>query len=126
MMKAGRELDRLIAETVMGWRLKHWRDETDGGTYWVSADGEFAGKYSVGSDPKWRWSPSTDIAAAWQVVDKMNLLHDASCLGYDESNSEWIIFEVCCPYDGEVIAVGETPELAICRAALEARERWGE
>ena len=50
-MKAGRELDALVAEKVMGvknmeqWLINHRMDET--------------GQYS------------TDIAAAWEVVEKM-------------------------------------------------------
>lgn len=58
-MKAGRELDALVAEKVMGWM------DGDGVGLRV-ADGEVIN--SMDCRP---WSPSTDIAAAWEVVEKM-------------------------------------------------------
>ena len=42
-MKPGRELDALVVEKVMGWK-------------WLSGN---------------PWAPSTDIAAAWEVLEKM-------------------------------------------------------
>jgi hypothetical protein len=57
-MKPGRELDALVAEKVMGYRRHH----DDCNTYWVDSDGE---------EPTHSHDYSTDIAAAWEVVEKL-------------------------------------------------------
>lgn len=61
LMNPGRELDALVAEKVMGWR--HWESSYAVGPkpHWITPDG----------DSRVEWSPSTDIAAAWEVVDKL-------------------------------------------------------
>lgn len=72
-IEAGRELDCLIAEKVMGW---HWfvphgvmtelppEHQHIGG--WCNLDGSLAhGLYN-------RWQPSTNIAHAWEVVEKLS------------------------------------------------------
>jgi hypothetical protein len=58
-MDAGRELDRLIAERVMG----DTQDEHGG---WISSDGNT--RYHGDGGPM---EYSTDIAAAWRVADHM-------------------------------------------------------
>jgi len=58
-MKAGMELDRLIHEDVMGFTLK---DHPYGGMSWHN--GEF---FVSRSHPSY----STDIASAWEVVEKL-------------------------------------------------------
>ena len=64
-MKPGRELDALVAEHVMGWKL------SADGSEWLDADEVYIedAKYwrIGGNDDILPWSPSTDIAAAWQV-----------------------------------------------------------
>ena len=63
-MKAGRELDAMIADKVMGWTEQpysrppsHWQDEEG---------------YTILTLPNF----STDIAAAWQVVERMRRFSD--------------------------------------------------
>ena len=58
-MKAGRELDALIAEKVMGW---------------TSLKGFESAIWDCGNSPirtKESWLPSTQIADAWLVVEKI-------------------------------------------------------
>ena len=57
---AGREMDTLVAEKVMGFRV-------EGNIVWFP-DGDFS--YLV-PDLGGHWSPSTDIAAAWEVVERI-------------------------------------------------------
>lgn len=59
--EAGRALDAQIAEQVMGWT-----HEPDTDAYFVLADW-------LASEGKWRTLPhfSTDMAAAWQVVEHL-------------------------------------------------------
>ena len=153
-MTAGRDLDALVAEKVMGWvrtpseeraraarlggRLMVFRDE------WLAvglctepadrerAEAGVAAVYrAAGLEPPrivWmlpRWADavpaySTEIAAAWQVVEKM-------------MERGWYLFLDTAGFDGEEwraqfrdpesrFARGEaaTAPLAICRAALAA------
>lgn len=53
-LEAGAELDALVAQLIMGWR---WPGYTTANYPMPKA--------------KLEWSPSTDIAAAWQVVEKL-------------------------------------------------------
>ena len=65
MTEAGPELDRLVAEKVMGW--------TNLDDMWSP----FLRNPSTGlyrkdaNQQKTRWAPSTDIRAAWEVVEKL-------------------------------------------------------
>jgi len=63
-MEAGPELDRLIAERVMGWKA--------GADFFV-ADGKISRihRATSGTAVSELWSPSTDIAAAMEVVNKL-------------------------------------------------------
>jgi len=68
MQQAGREMDALVAERVMGWRI-HRRNTA----WWVKAEEENENTLNImawacGKD---KWSPSTDIAAAWKVEEKL-------------------------------------------------------
>jgi hypothetical protein len=57
-MKAGRELNALVSEKVMGYR----RTKDDCNTYWVDSDG---------LEPTHSIDFSSNISAAWEVVEKM-------------------------------------------------------
>jgi hypothetical protein len=113
-MPAGRELDALIAEKVMGWFIT-------GGV--VCKNNPEPGHYEglVAFMSKWR--PSENIADAWQVVDKADWyweLFPATDI-YDVTEIVCRLgFEAGtmgdCSLEGE--AKADTPELAICRAAL--------
>ncbi len=115
-MKAGRQLDALVAEKVMGWELTQSR----------------LGHYHVITSPSGKPIKthshiplfSTDIAAAWLVVEK--LITD----GYEVSIDSIIDGFFECGInkdDGEIDAriIGwereaPTAALAICLAVLEA------
>ena len=123
-MKPGRELDVIVAEKVMG--LKDVRKITD-----PMAQGAFgdilysAEKPDPYPDNAGIWlghltrvpSYSTDIAAAFEVWDKLNNKRWAleKCL-----DDRWSVF-VELQYEGRVsIATGESAPHAICLAALKA------
>lgn len=121
--KAGRELDAEVAERVMGWRVERQR----GNSPWLV------------KRPDHEWSRieqhafSTDIAAAWQVVEKMqadgwghkHLTHSQ----YAESPSvEWTFMQPGKGIRSIVKAEAMTAPLAICLAALattQTEEREG-
>lgn len=75
--KPGRELDALVAEKVMGWtkepciRYGMWKaEQTEHPGFRWTAPGESI-KESYIKDRSYPAPYSTDIAAAWQVVDKL-------------------------------------------------------
>jgi hypothetical protein len=129
-MKTGRELDALIAEKVMGWTDIE-EDESDPNTRysWNEA--------FIGLDPTapgcFRSIPcySTDMAAAWEVLEKMQAQGYRWCLLIrDELKSdtrilpyaEFLHYGKYAPgkVDTCVFAEDESMPLAICLAALRA------
>ena len=126
-MPAGRELDALVAEKVMGWCITAWNDGEPWGNREVfppfepingiPADCDCISHSEAGEPPHY----STDIAAAWEVVEKLD--------GGGERGTFW--WMISSPgndtmysariFEGSVEIVGAmapTAPLAICRAAL--------
>ena len=111
-MKPGRELDALVATKVMGWKSKD--------DIWMLPDG--GGVY------KREWSPSTDIKAAWEVVEKVIL--DSKCPeGFQLSNGDiGQEYEMCDAkkwgasfdngYGNGTFSDGESAPHVICLSAL--------
>jgi hypothetical protein len=173
-LPAGPELDRLVAEKVMGWtdgEFTAWQsddisiDDDVGYHQFKSSikypayisDGHF---YSVirnideweifGTDegPLLHWSPSTNIAHAWEVVEKLRslgrdvtlhiALGQAACFVRDSDPDRYNTNESAL-YPGHSSlrsldfnhhqcyghAIADTAPLAICRAALQAVEQTG-
>lgn len=110
-MEAGRELDALVAEKVMGlhveWRngLPMWVGKVLPGSPYVLEDGLYGHTIE---------SYSTEIAAAWKVGEKARAIRLEN--REPDSLKGWR-----CSYNG-FLGTGETAPLAICRAALEAIE----
>jgi hypothetical protein len=119
-VEGGRELDRLIAEQIMGWRyyasgygLAAQRP------YWVTPQGPF----TADNLPRF----SADVAAAWQVVQ---YLTEQGCdwriaTGWDQSSGTagWQVSVVRGrPNERQGNAFAEVVPLAICRAALAAAD----
>ncbi len=119
-MPAGRELDALIAEKVMDYNRHEWNalygtqltdyclkcGITKGRSETIASDKDFC-KH----DPP---HYSADIAAAWQVVEKLGLIVGREILSIP--NSKWIVLNTWADID--IRAVAETAPLAICRAGL--------
>jgi len=104
-MPAGREMDALIAKEVMGWVLNPPNVRGHG---WLIHDHKMIG---INSLPYF----STDIAAAWEVVEKE-----------EHGFSLWVSGVRSAPLCKAEIIIGDnrygcyanTAPLAICRAAL--------
>ena len=98
-MKAGRELDALVAEKVMGLTEEDW----------------IAGPTGL---PR---PYSTDIAAAWEVVEKLRGTHRPFLLSHDFQDGfmKWPV--VIVGFGAVVVHEGQygAPH-AICLAALKA------
>ncbi len=106
MTPAGR--DAWVARKVMGWD----KDDHGKDTYcWVGKD---AGKFVDTGNMVWdnEWNPSTDIAAAWQVVEKMK--ERQVCITYlRHPEHPWM-----AQFLGPEITEAVTAPEAICLAAL--------
>lgn len=116
-MEAGRELDALVAEKVMGW------EPGPGGIHLFPPKDEpnrkrftrWNGEARVTEIPHY----STDIAAAWEVVEKLG--HKFQM--FLNTRGKWTEADFVHWPDnlkGYVAASADTAPLAICLAALKA------
>lgn len=120
---AGRELDALVAEKVMGlsvsWRSLHPNpDASDPPEIYLLDDKGDMPLLEVRSGDGWTFLPrySTDITAAWQVVERMKERGYWLCLIQNQ-----LLFSAS--FDSVLTdhrATGETAPHAICLAALES------
>lgn len=121
--QAGRDLDALVAEKVMGLIPiqetfeSHHNGDAVTVTKWCLEDGNQIGEY--GFCPRY----STSIEAAWEVVRKMGMVlieNSGEAFGQPD---EWNVQFVGRDSEGEphwVSAGASTCELAICLAAMKA------
>ena len=109
-MPAGHELNKLVAEHIFGMRIEE-NHGLAGGFYWVGNGVQF-GDMRVQNVPDY----STDIEAAWEVVDK--LVRFSITI---ESFSKGVLcrfFSAGQTAAGDAVGWADTAPLAICRAAL--------
>ena len=114
VLPAGAEMDALVAERVMGW-LRIGPDEPYrfhkemGGI--IGPDGRPA-RFAAGEIP-FDWFPSTRIADAWDVVEKL-------AGGLEEGDRFEVIRlgETVWRAGFTIFVTADTAQLAICRAAL--------
>lgn len=136
-MKAGRELDALVAEKVMDWqkvvkRPSHWHElrhlvntltgaeiKPYQGPWWILPHMDIKESPDNGVELPYY---STDIAAAWEVVEKI-------CSGIGDLRitvaGDMHLCEIWSPATGNNMIADveeETAPEAICLAALEALE----
>lgn len=121
-LSAGRDIDVLVAEQIMGWqietdepkltRLQRYFSRDEHPQWWRAPEG---GWYS---DPL---SYSSDIAAAWQIVESMNSQGQFLFLSqnYQEYN---VAFDEPRTTSPDYISE-KSIALAICQAALVVAER---
>ena len=131
-MEAGRRLDALIAEKLMGW-------------HWVNSPPDIDGNYEgipilippnltlndlepvlpkrgpVGHVGIPRFS--TDIGSAWQLVERLATMEGPVSIAWGIYGSEGNKASVVTMYGPGPGVVAPTAPLAICRAALLAVER---
>ena len=101
VLPAGRELDAIVAERVMGWTVAHYvRIPFTAGferrvgysaqhiNYYETADGQNPAGRKL-SDLTHGWSPSTDIVAAWEVVAAMHDRVSAHSYGPPDTREPW-------------------------------------
>lgn len=107
-MTPGRELDALVAEKVMGY--KRLEPTLDWPERWLCDDRK------LGGIPAY----STDIAAAWEVVEKLSAKHPyITIIRVGTAPTEWVIAEGPGDSDPD-LARAPTVPYAICLAALKS------
>lgn len=145
MIPAGRELDALVAEKVMGLKVEmlpimydedyegqvprfstaEWEKEMrEEAPDWQreSWDSDKGPVVVEGGDRKYVVRPySTDIAAAWEVVEKMRKMGWEPTIALQKAHVYAITYDAS--YDELSRAYAEHAPLAICRAALKAVTR---
>jgi hypothetical protein len=122
-MKPGRELDAIVAEKVFGWEVNKSRTlfrTPDGSPFWRGFDHVPASGGFRGDDGQSGWSPSTDIAVAWEVATTAELFSHKFCYYLWNDGEKWCVGDTngqnnCLPH-----VRGESPAHAICLAALKA------
>lgn len=112
-LKAGRELDALIAEKVMGWHREFVTDPSSNYSFWNYVDADGRGMYT----PE-EWEPSTSISAAWEVVEKLQTLGIKCWMKNYIAIPGWHCVVIGGDFEFEEAA--DTAPLAICLAALKA------
>lgn len=114
-MEPGRELDRLVALYVMGLDESNFNYDTETGTSERIRQNETFGEV-------WEpFNPSTDIAAAWEVVDKLKLCITPQSTGAPKELAYMVECEIEINVDGIRVFAETAPE-AICKAALLAAQ----
>jgi hypothetical protein len=119
-LEAGEEIDRLVAEKIMGWHLVK---RTQGRDEWRSnLDDRYqhlASRYDGYEDAEdfhtICWHPSESILWAWEVVEQMQEKAFYVCISTHFISG----FDCVMQKSGiDIRASAETSSLAICRAAL--------
>jgi hypothetical protein len=125
-MQAGRELDALVAEKVMGWNLLCCNHGVDGShSCWFDTDGKrlhpkvHLKGWDTDSDED-GFSPSTSIIDAWEVVERAGLVVGKTDEGEWMAVHSTLDREFEYWFDAEEGVVASTAPLAICLAALRA------
>ena len=121
-----RELDVLVAEKVMGELMPSPPSDQDGDLA-IAGSGRFSPRgawmvvsiYDEGDVPRWEPMPySTDIAAAWKVVEKLGIWVCPS-----DNAHGWQAGWYYNTDPGDTAgSYGDTAPRAICLAALAARD----
>lgn len=117
-LPAGRELDALVAEQVMGWK----RVEKGHVYFWRTKEmvAELLREHPDVLAVDYFPCPyfSTEIAAAWEVVEELARRCWHLSLDYPSGNSRWEWMACFRPQPPGSFVYADTAPVAICRAAL--------
>jgi hypothetical protein len=113
-LEAGRELDTLVAEKVMGLTADKEHCPYCGAEMWIGA---LRSRCSSCSEWRYGWykNYSDDISAAWEVVEKIR--EYIECI-WPNDRGLWSLLSYERLEEGLTTVSAETAPLAICRAAL--------
>lgn len=110
-LDAGPEMDRLCVEKVMGWQKEKWdrNGNRSSGVLWSTEEGA---RHPAA------FCPSTNIAHAWEVVERMR----QRSLFANVMQRQEVAHCTFEDYDGLEVSrwKAKTAPLAICKAAIKA------
>ena len=122
-MPAGREMDKAIGQHIFKYWVDHYDKDYAENCYYCLMDGSgdavipglHEGERRT-EEEAWADCPefSTDIAAAWEVLNKFT--HKEPCINY--LNDLWNPVGWHCHIDGHHTEGCDTAPLVICRCAL--------
>ena len=122
-MPAGREMDKAIGQHIFKYWVDHYDKDCAENCYYCLMDGSgdavipglHEGERRT-EEEAWADCPefSTDIAAAWEVLNKFT--HKEPCINY--LNDLWNPVGWHCHIDGHHTEGCDTAPLVICRCAL--------
>jgi hypothetical protein len=120
-MPAGKEMNELIATKILGW-------VRGDDVYWINPSMALYREFTYdGGDYDFEdFMPSEYIDHAWIVVEKMKDWESADGRRFGRIELTWDVdaWQAAFGYWGTATATGmattDTPQLAICRAALKA------
>lgn len=115
-MPSGPDMDRLVAEKVMGWK---WGQTGADYCGWGGAKSYPGEGWNRKNDAhRGNWYPSSDIANAWDVVEHMNR-KTGGFMVQDWGEKFLVGFGPADPAGvRRNVATADAASLAICRAAL--------
>jgi hypothetical protein len=125
-MEPGRKLDTLVAEKVMGLTVYHYDKDVEENCYYMLMDTEgfpfepFGGEKET-EEEAWLscFYYSTDISAAWEVVEKIKKDLDWWIV-LNSEGEKWIALFYWDKYQIACECEAETASEAICKCALMA------
>lgn len=107
-----RKIDVLVAEHVMGWQLGSAGDLE---CFWDSA----AKKLRAVED----WTPSSDISAAWEVIEKLHVLVLGISRSADKNwHARFSRYHGMGDFEDFPSVTNRSAPLAICLAALKVKD----
>lgn len=121
-MSAGPELDALLAEKVMGWRrFDNWSQGMgmEQPFFLVGESGVIVYRHP---DLGKSWSPSKNMADAWDVVEKIEKTVNFQIDNVGMQNNDHRRWRVLFGWSDDpisIVADADTAPLAIARAALQ-------
>lgn len=121
-MPAGRELDAFVAERVMGIPIA-WYTYTPNNVRLLVKKGFDGNEWDAASVEADVPNYSSDIAAAWQVVEKLDLLREYILTKNEDGKYIICLFGSVGDWSDYYKGASESVSLAICRAALRG---WGD
>ena len=130
-LEAGREIDSLVAEKVMGWHLAH------GDTEWLDSEGWHGAMAWGFREYHQEWAPSRNMSDAWQAFMQMKHPPKDDITVPPETEFYRTVIEKDGEFSagwlwqslgrvawfGKYLGNGKTAEVAICRAVLKSHGR---
>ena len=116
-LDAGREIDLLVAEQVMGWQLEADRPKLKKLNGYISGAG--GRKWWRAPAGGWYCEPpgySSDIKDGWKVVERMGIIGKSFSLSQNLNGNKVFFDEPDAPEPDYIVE--KSLSLAICKAAL--------